>query len=214
MATDKQIDANRRNGKKGGPKTPAGRAAVRNNALKHGLSAQHPVIPGLEKQSDFDKYLNLLRQELQPAGIMEHMLVDQIADAYWRRQRIIQMETGMFEINRSEREKYTGENLQSLDAGAVLHHLAKYDADALARYYRYDALFERSFFKAWKELKSLQAARQSAPQPEAEVIETEEPEPQPTEFAKQTQIEPGQPAPTPNRGPGPPQKAENDDSTM
>ena len=31
---------------------------------------------------------------------MEQMLVDQIAGAYWRRQRIIQMETGMFDINR------------------------------------------------------------------------------------------------------------------
>ncbi len=50
----------------------------------------------------------------------------------------------------------------------------------LGRYYRYDARFERSFFKAWKELKSLQAARQTEP----EVVETEAPEAQPNEFAK------------------------------
>ncbi len=31
---------------------------------------------------------------------MEQILVDQIAAAYWRRQRIIQMEAGMFDINR------------------------------------------------------------------------------------------------------------------
>lgn len=76
MATDKQIDANRLNGKKGGPKTPAVRAAVRHNALKHGLSAGHPVIAGLEKLSDFNKYIDQLRHELQPVGIMEHMHVD------------------------------------------------------------------------------------------------------------------------------------------
>ena len=42
----------------------------------------------------------------------------------------------------------------------MLHFLAEHDAqrfDMLSRYYRYDARFERSFFKAWKELKSLQA---------------------------------------------------------
>lgn len=80
----------------------------------------------------------------------------------------------------------------------------------LGRYYRYDARFERSFFKAWKELKSLQAARQTEP----EVVETEAPEAQPNEFAIQTQIELEQLAPTPNPSPEPPENGENDHSTM
>lgn len=215
MATDKQINANRLNAKKGGPKTPAGRAAVRHNALKHGLSAQHPVLSGLEKVSDFDKYLDLLRQELQPVGIMEHMLVDQIADAYWRRQRIIRLEAGMFDINNAKLADDFDEKFNSLSAKGLLHLLAEHDAqrfDMLGRYYRYDARFERSFFRAWKELKSLQVARQAETQ--VEVLETEEPEEKPNEFAKQTQIEPGRPAPTPKPGPEAPEKGENDDSTM
>ena len=161
MVTDKQINANRLNGKKVGPKIPAGRAAVRHNALKHGLSAQHPVVPGLEKQSDFDRYLNQLHQELQPVGIMEQMLVDQIADAYWRRQRIVNMETGLFDVNNDTLKSYFEKTFESLTAGDTLHAIAEFDArqlDMLGRYYRYDARFERSFFKAWKELKSLQAA--------------------------------------------------------
>ena len=213
MATDKQIDANRENGKKGGPKTPAGRAAVRNNALKHGLAAQHPVLPDLEKQSDFDQYLSQLRRELQPLGMIEHMLVDQIADAYWRRQRIVLMETGMFNMNHHDVSEYIEETFDGLSAGDTLHLIAKNDAarvDMLGRYYRYDARFERSFFKAWKELKSLQAARQTEP----EVVETEEPEPQTNEFTKQTQIEPKPAAPIANSTPAPPEKGENDPSIM
>ena len=215
MATDKQINANRLNGKKGGPKTPAGRAAVRHNALTHGLAAEHPVLKRLEKLSDFNKYLDQVRQELQPVGIMEHMLVDQIADAHWRRQRIVKLEIGMFETNSAERKDHIEENYDFMSPEALLHLLAEYDAkgpDMLGRYYRYDARFERSFFKAWKELRVLQAARKAEAEPE--VAETEEPEAQPTQSAKQTQIEPRQPSPNPQIPEKPAPKRENDDSIM
>ncbi len=178
MATEKQINANRLNGKKGGPKTPAGRAAVRNNALKHGLAAHHPVIPALEDNDDFNTCLNDLRQELNPVGLMEHMLVNQIADAYWRRQRIIVLEQGLFESVRCEVEPRMNQDYVDLTKAALLNGIAARDArgeDMLGRYYRYDVRFERSFFKALKELKILQAARQTDVQ---------------EEIAEQTQISP------------------------
>jgi hypothetical protein len=185
MASDRQIEANRINGKKGGPKTPAGRAAVRNNALKHGLSAQHPVIPIIEDQAKFDQFLDQLTQELQPEGIMETLLVNQIADSHWRRQRIIQMETGLFDVNSAELRPAIYKNFTGMTAEGLLHLLAEADAkgpDMLGRYYRYDARFERSFYRAWKELKALQGARQIEP----EVIETEEP----CNVTKQTETTP------------------------
>ena len=46
MISEKQLDANRRNAQLStGPQTPEGRAAVRNNALTHGLTAQYAVMP-------------------------------------------------------------------------------------------------------------------------------------------------------------------------
>jgi hypothetical protein len=50
MATRKQRAANRRNAQLStGPKTPEGKAAVRLNALKHGLTAENAVIIGEEE---------------------------------------------------------------------------------------------------------------------------------------------------------------------
>ena len=43
-----------RTGKRGGgPKTPKGKAAVRTNPIKHGVLAQTPVIPLVEREEDW-----------------------------------------------------------------------------------------------------------------------------------------------------------------
>ena len=45
MATEKQFEANRLNAQKStGPRTPEGRAAVRLNGVKHGLTAETIVL--------------------------------------------------------------------------------------------------------------------------------------------------------------------------
>ncbi|MBV8906442.1 MAG: hypothetical protein JOZ22_22610, partial [Acidobacteriia bacterium] len=47
MATDGQIEANRRNAQKNtGPRRPEGKAAVRFNNLRHGLRAKTIFLPG------------------------------------------------------------------------------------------------------------------------------------------------------------------------
>ena len=54
MATDKQLQANRRNAKKStGPRSPEGKARSRLNSRKHGLTAKMLIIVG-ERPDDFD----------------------------------------------------------------------------------------------------------------------------------------------------------------
>jgi len=68
MATKAQIDANRQNSKKStGPKTAAGKAAVSQNAVKHGLFAHEAVIHG-ESQADFDLHREAFLAEYRPEG--------------------------------------------------------------------------------------------------------------------------------------------------
>jgi hypothetical protein len=39
----------------GGPITPSGKAVVRWNATRHGISSPKPVVPGMEKLEDWEE---------------------------------------------------------------------------------------------------------------------------------------------------------------
>ena len=162
MASQKQIEANRRNAQKStGPKTPEGRAAVRFNALRHGLSAETAVIPG-EDPDHFEQLRDALLTEHRPVGPTEELLVQQIAHAAWRLQRIRAMESGMFELRWIDlgdeiAESYTG--LESQDHHAYIFRDDVEGPNFFGALSRYEARAERSFYKALRELKRLQAER-------------------------------------------------------
>jgi len=96
MTSEKKAEANRRNALKStGPKTPEGKAAVRLNALKHGLLSQEILLPG-EDEEALRELGERLRDELQPVGELENLLVDRIIASYWRLRRVARLETGIF----------------------------------------------------------------------------------------------------------------------
>ena len=97
MTNDRKAAANRRNARKStGPKTPEGKAAVRQNALKHGLLSQEVLLPD-EDEEALQELDDRLRTELQPAGELESLLVDRIIAAYWRLRRLGRVEAGIFD---------------------------------------------------------------------------------------------------------------------
>jgi len=92
MATELQILANRRNAQKStGPRTTKGKAAVSENAVKHGLLARHDVISS-ESQADFDLYREQLLAELDPVSPMESMLAERIVTLSWRLKRVCRIQ--------------------------------------------------------------------------------------------------------------------------
>jgi hypothetical protein len=102
MTSDKKAQANRRNALKStGPRTPEGKAAVRLNALRHGLRSEEILLPGEDGEALTELGDNLAT-ELQPVGMLENLLVDRIISAYWRLRRLSRVETGIFAWERSE----------------------------------------------------------------------------------------------------------------
>ena len=55
----------------GGPKTEEGKEVTRWNAVRHGISAPKPVVPGLEKQEDWETHLEGIMENLSPVGHLE-----------------------------------------------------------------------------------------------------------------------------------------------
>jgi hypothetical protein len=102
MTSERKTEANRRNALKStGPKTPEGKAAVRTNAMRHGLLSREVLLSGEDPEA-LRELGEHLRAELQPVGELENLLVDRIVAAGWRLRRLRRVEAGIFVWERFE----------------------------------------------------------------------------------------------------------------
>jgi hypothetical protein len=87
MRSPKQREASRLNGRQSrGPKSIDGKNRSRFNALKHGLTAQTPVLPG-EDPATYHERLDAWTADLQPRNHVEHSLVGRAVQATWQLER-------------------------------------------------------------------------------------------------------------------------------
>jgi hypothetical protein len=132
--SQRKLEANRRNGAKGGVKTEEGKRKSRRNALKHGLRATTLLIEDettAEGQS-FRELCDALEQEYKPRTTTEYMLMDKVALAILR--------------TRSGRAHEQQE--LAIDSA--------FNFPAIDRLVRYGNAADKLFFKALAELQKLQ----------------------------------------------------------
>jgi hypothetical protein len=92
LVSVKKLEANRRNAQRStGPKTVEGKNAVKLNALKHGLLAKAAILPQ-EDRAEYERLLAGLAEHYQPVGMLEALLVEDIAYTFWRRRRAVRAE--------------------------------------------------------------------------------------------------------------------------
>ncbi len=140
MSTQAQILANQSNAQLStGPRTVEGKAASARNARTHGLTAREVVIhPG--EQPDFDQLLEDLTDELAPQGALEKLTFNNLVHAAWNQRRCRLLEADL--------------------AAKGLDPLVDPEAEAeSARIGRYAARAERSYYRALRELRTLQTNR-------------------------------------------------------
>jgi hypothetical protein len=148
MSTEKQIQANRHNALRStGPKTSEGKAAVRLNALRHGLRARSLLRPG-ENPEEYARLCHDLENEWRPQNRTEHLLVEQMAAAH---RKLARLEVG-------ERSIF----VQDLPAERQLALLDRFSV--------YRGRLERSFSRARREIEHLRKTRPITAQRPASVV--------------------------------------------
>lgn len=93
LVTNSKIEANRKNALKStGPKSTSGKARISKNALKHGLTGGHNILPG-ESFEEYKKLENDVFHELNPQTDAQKFRVAHIVQLYWQRIRYVRIET-------------------------------------------------------------------------------------------------------------------------
>ncbi len=180
MATEAQTNANRANSQRStGPQTFEGKAAVSQNARKHGLFASPTVIKG-EDQAQLDLYCEARLDEMRPVGPAESMLATRSVSLSWRLKRAegmqdqalkMQIRSDMLDlVVRQVQWSYRDANglpqeeSQPKDDHMTLGRAARNDVAnyrVLDRLLLYERRIENSMYKTMNELKKLQAARKA-----------------------------------------------------
>jgi len=110
MSSLKQFTANRINALKStGPRTEQGKQRSRQNALRHGLTAE-TVITTLENAADYQVFEATICAEYQPRTATMRELVARLASVLWRLRRSTSIETGLMQI---QGELLRGQNTDS-----------------------------------------------------------------------------------------------------
>lgn len=89
---------------KPGPKTEAGKAVVRLNAVQHGVLSTTPVIPGLEREEDWEEHRAGVLASLAPQGHMEMALAERVVLQLWRLQRVARYEREVVAVSQERVE--------------------------------------------------------------------------------------------------------------
>jgi hypothetical protein len=159
--SQKQIIANRENGKLGGVKTPEGKAVSKYNAMKHGLLSKEVLLEG-EDEKTLIEVGKTLRAELDPQTGLELVLIDRITANVWRLRRVMQIEREMMDSDKNTMDFSLSDKKKTL-GGMMSYDFANHDT--YGKLIRYEASIERGIYKALHELQRLQTVRQGGQVP-------------------------------------------------
>lgn len=146
--SEARLAANRANARKStGPRSAAGRRAVRLNALRHGLAGETAVLPE-EDAAAFGELLDDMERRFAAVGGAERVLVRRMAESMWRLRRGAALEATTLAA------LFEKEEAGELSVDDVL------DAPRLLlRVSRYEGQIERAYERALERLRMLQRAR-------------------------------------------------------
>jgi hypothetical protein len=192
QSTPKQREASRANAQKStGPRTTAGKAASRFNALKHGIYAVHQIMFD-ETPEDLAELTDEYHELYSPADAKQRLLVDTLVNNEWRLRRMRRVEA---ELWQTAYDAFIVENIDRTSTCTSGDAFATGSA-TFERLQRVVNCCERVYHRASKELERLQEVARAhglrTPQQESEPPASPEagpeakPEPAPTQQPEQS----------------------------
>ena len=160
MASQKQIDANRRNAQRStGPITEVGKAVSKFNALRHGMTADTAVLP-YEDPHSYHELREALIEHHKPANVAEEMLLEVVVNSYWRLLRARRVETSALRLGIHALKQRNDINpAPRTDDDAALAAFFVDPNDNMRNMDRYHTGIERSYFRAVEQLRKAQNDR-------------------------------------------------------
>src|SRR5512143_1227980 len=144
MATQRQIEANRRNAQLStGPRTVAGKAAACMNALKSGLDAESQFVIG-EERTEFYALQQEYFQMIRPRNPCERYQMDRMLRSEWLLRRMFRAESYVWEYHCMRANRSEGVPLGESWATA---------SPIFMRIQRRNAALEKAYQEAWDELR-------------------------------------------------------------
>lgn len=154
MATTAQVLANRANAQHStGPKTTAGKSAVAQNSVTHGLSSGAFAVLRHEDRAAYERLLDRLIGEYAPETPTEEFLVGELAQAQWKIRRVHAIEAELLN---------TGDSPGTWAAVAERFRIDCSTDQALMKLNRYEAAARRAWHKALDQITKLQASAERA----------------------------------------------------
>lgn len=148
--------------RRGGPRTAAGKARSRGNAVTHGLSVKHP-LPAVLERGRVDYYRQRFQVEYQPMNATQRTLTDELA----RHAAAMELsESAESAVLRDSATKLTDIAIRGIDDAAGREDAviaAAVTTKALDRFSRYRRMHERAFYAALDHLRELQAEQGTSP---------------------------------------------------
>ena len=186
MRTPLQIAASRANGSRSrGPVTAAGKNASSRNAVKHGILSAHVLLLS-EKPETFLNLVAALYDEFQPATAFEESLVDAMAVARWRQQRIWNIERDAMDSQLvAEHDKNRAAMLNPGRLTSMAFGTLATETRTLDLANRYESRFDRQYLRCHRRLLEVQDRRLNSgptpPPPGPQLVP--KPAPEPTDAA-------------------------------
>ena len=126
MSSFRQIQANRRNTQfSTGPKTDQGKSRSRQNAVRHGLTAE-TVINELEDAEDYAAFEMTVIADYDAQTAVERELVLRLASLLWRLRRATAIESGLFKIQAKQLLQFRQRHQAHQNRQNIIDSLSRY----------------------------------------------------------------------------------------